>query len=1353
MKRIKSRKTIKVVLAIIFSWCILSNGVIFADGGGGGTNAVGCSGGSRSDNACHANGLSWVYYKITNLDNAPKSGGKLKFMFPTNSSRADYSQGQSTIVGCTGGFWLLGIDIFQANETNRWPGYGSWYKSYQGSTANEVQWRYTGAGKRGQTGGRSWQYIIDNGLTSYMNINNDVPLGFELGYNDKKFAEADHDGSISKVTDEFNSVKNDLEIYDKNGNFLKHGKDATINDVAWFCYDDDKVAQFEGTSTLGSTSLDETNGHYSVTIAHSIKRTKGDTFEAKNKWNTNPTNFPKSNSTWTSNKVGDNNTVKTETITGYLGYNSSVTVCSSLTYYSEMHSRNTNKNKTATSAQACKTFTRGAPTSGGEIELKVYGDYGNYLGDQAKRYVLDENGDGQYEIKYHDHAYRKDGVGDQISFSWKTTNTTKTLTAEGTEDKNMSGGGADSYVGPGGDIVNKYPTVKGVLKYGQTVTFCNNFQWQSHKHKYTSYDYVKTGTKKVDGKTVDVYEWKWQTHTENYTSLRGSKNGGCVQIYRPEKRCAIKSSMRYGIEHGYNYGSVGVKNYNNSKPMSWTAVSEYSSDSALAYSDTNMWAAPGDSIQFRDAACAGAFYTIEANPNISGYGTHYSTAGWIAVNAKGTDASYIGSRIYNNSRNTDGYLFKDKANRYRDYTIYRNPIKPESVDLSAISASTSKPYATWTTGYNGASKPSSGFLSIGSTNPIAEMSGDSSTAIGVPSPKSPSKTGYDGASSADGGKSYKVCKSDGEGCHLGKQDVGTSIVHQLAWNYAGFDNSRLSANEQRTATGIVSVPYNYYLRPYVRNNDNTNVAYLGSTKTMYPGVAVYPRQNKLVHGGATYATITKPTHIEVRTYNARTGREKQKFNIETQRLNKSGDIFSSAGPDESFATGGITFDIIDDGDNKVGDKICMELKIWPIDSHETGSKSAVYGASPNNSNGTEYQYALSEDGTKTAKATSCSVIAKRPTMSVESSNAYSATNVTNKPGFNTSYYSKKFGYDGPEYIFGSWSEYGVFGQVNLSEGKIFTSGAVLGYKTNGYNKPSGSNIVNIPRANNEKTKVASGHTDARECIFMTQTYVNLVGNDCKTSAKTVGFDAMAAYRDNMLERYSQIGVEDKTKKNKVTKTVSGTTKINLNIENSEIENYRAETGNPNSIVALYADGDAVLSKTPKFSTSSNRTIVYNVKGTLTISGSTINDERTEKKGTIGDLTGVIIIANKVWIDPSVTYINAAIVTRDVSGAEVNTCRTVDGTTRAKIGTNETNLGTITSNNCNSTLMFDGPVFTRKIILNRTAGAGDGGGNGQDSIKRAEIFNLNMANYLWSFNQMTHYNQATTTYSRELPTRY
>ena len=473
----------------------------------------------------------------------------------------------------------------------------------------------------------------------------------------------------------------------------------------------------------------------------------------------------------------------------------------------------------------------------------------------------------------------------------------------------------------------------------------------------------------------------------------------------------------------------------------------------------------------------------------------------------------------------------------------------------------------------------------------------------------------------------------------------------------------------------------------------------------------------------------------------------------SQRLNQDGNIFATAKADTTFTDGGqVKFIVPDNGTNQVGDKICFELEIYPVDSHATGNGNSVYGASQSSGDvQSAHQYALME-GTgpfHSATSTSCFTLAKRPTMSVESSNAYSATKTDNKPGFTTDVYAKN--YNGKKFIFGSWSEYGVYGRVNTADGKTFVSGAAIGYRINnatglGRNKTRPNNY-------DSGTNVATGITNGKTCMFMTQTFVNLVGNECKSSSTVIGSEAVTNYRDNIIDRYGTVG--EGIDRIKAPKN-NATNKYNLDIASANIESYRVEENNPNSIAAIYAPGNAVLSGTPQFATNTNRTIVYNVRGTLEITRN-INDERNAAKGNIGDLTGVIIIANRVWIASDVTYINATIITRDVDGAEINTCRFDSGSgQRMDIGTgnekangDKSLIGTLNSDRCNKTLLFDGPVFTKRIILNRTAGA-----EVQDrSIERAEIFNLNMANYLWSFDQMTQYNQAVTTYSRELPTRY
>jgi hypothetical protein len=154
----------------------------------------------------------------------------------------------------------------------------------------------------------------------------------------------------------------------------------------------------------------------------------------------------------------------------------------------------------------------------------------------------------------------------------------------------------------------------------------------------------------------------------------------------------------------------------------------------------------------------------------------------------------------------------------------------------------------------------------------------------------------------------------------------------------------------------------------------------------------------------------------------------------------------------------------------------------------------------------------------------------------------------------------------------------------------------------------------------------------------------------------------------------------------------------------------------------------------------NRTLVYDAgdNGTIVLDNDIILNDDNVSLDSLDDIAGGVIIANKVYITDKVKRIDAIII-----ASEVNTCAYAGG---AKIkGISDLHAGI-----CNNSLIFNAPVIVSdRIILNRTAGAD----NGTASIKRAEIFNLSMANYLWSFYQMTHYSQAVTTYSRELPTRY
>ena len=143
----------------------------------------------------------------------------------------------------------------------------------------------------------------------------------------------------------------------------------------------------------------------------------------------------------------------------------------------------------------------------------------------------------------------------------------------------------------------------------------------------------------------------------------------------------------------------------------------------------------------------------------------------------------------------------------------------------------------------------------------------------------------------------------------------------------------------------------------------------------------------------------------------------------------------------------------------------------------------------------------------------------------------------------------------------------------------------------------------------------------------------------------------------------------------------------------------------------------------------------------------------------GEIAQVVIVARKVEITSRVNQIDAIILADEVDTCAYTSVNKFINGTRASIGggsgketinsTDESCSGYNNATGKSGPLIFSGPVFTKKITLNRTYGAS----SSTSSIKRAEIFYLDPYNYLWSFGQMSRYSQAVTTYSRELPSRY
>ncbi|MBR3176642.1 hypothetical protein IKF25_01560 [Candidatus Saccharibacteria bacterium] len=876
----------------------------------------------------------------------------------------------------------------------------------------------------------------------------------------------------------------------------------------------------------------------------------------------------------------------------------------------------------------------------------------------------------------------------------------------------------------GGNGTNKETTVLSpALTDGLVDT--SNYRTEIWKKGYSS-------VKIKYGETIRYCDYLYYTHKMTGTQANSSAYV-CVEVHRPEKTCNLdpNGTWTFGVNHGQNIGRIGVKNATKSTAYTWSPINDTNANWPSVFT-ADVWAKPGDNIQFKQEMCAGAFYVLQEN-GIKDRGTHYGIDGRLE---KDGASAFYGSSV-------DGYLFKKNiavptSGAYANK--YTNPAR-----FYTDSA------ARWTTRQHGDTlMPGNGFLGSkrsGATD-YSEQAEASFT-----SPDSGAGTSYGcshtGNSATIASGLYQI-NGKQTGCHTNIStsvfDVGGTIRQTLFWNnykitgvdYSTNPRTAISPNhnpETRYATASVKIPYNYVLAPYVKNENGTGtnqVVYLGETYKMRPGVGIMGRKNDYVNGNTAYATITKTTHVSVKTYYTHGGTKYYLDNINgasytlDKRFNTAGNLNNS---NEDSTLVNIT--IPDNGIITVGDKVCTEITVWPADSHDDPGRDIVHGASQGvvallNNIGLEEGSRYGESNFRTT--TSCSQVAKRPTMSVESSNAYSSA------GYEVSNYTKVFANNGPVVRFASWSEYGVFGKV-VKKDKHLVSGATTAYRTN---VPYGSQIENAPRINNDTVNTATT-SNSSTCVFRTQTFANT--NCTENNGHDIGGDSVAQFRQKMVDRYGNIG----NGATSGTVTFGGTPykKVVLNTSNlgSHISN---ETG-PIAIRAnagenLYIGEEGIPTEIP-LGVEYDRTIVYNASGqTVVIDGNIDYNRRSGNTNTnLDNIVGVVIIAKNVYITNKPTYIDATIIADEV----VNTCR-YNGNSTAING-----VGNLSASVCNQPLVFDAPVITKKLVLNRTAGAG----NGNYSIQRAEIFNLSMANYLWGYNQMSRYSQAITTYSRELPSRY
>lgn len=160
-----------------------------------------------------------------------------------------------------------------------------------------------------------------------------------------------------------------------------------------------------------------------------------------------------------------------------------------------------------------------------------------------------------------------------------------------------------------------------------------------------------------------------------------------------------------------------------------------------------------------------------------------------------------------------------------------------------------------------------------------------------------------------------------------------------------------------------------------------------------------------------------------------------------------------------------------------------------------------------------------------------------------------------------------------------------------------------------------------------------------------------------------------------------------------------------------------------------------------------KSIILKVTGTVTIAGNqTYNPDNKGAKYTNGaQLPQLVIIANRIVINDTVTNVDAWLVATGVNGI-VETCNT--GSLSYILNAAPVDLR-LTSNKCNQLLTVNGPVMAKQLWLRRTAGSGTGAASGDP----AEVFNLRADTYLWAMARAISNGHIQTVHTTELPPRF
>ncbi|MBC7512034.1 hypothetical protein H7142_00020, partial [Candidatus Saccharibacteria bacterium] len=168
---------------------------------------------------------------------------------------------------------------------------------------------------------------------------------------------------------------------------------------------------------------------------------------------------------------------------------------------------------------------------------------------------------------------------------------------------------------------------------------------------------------------------------------------------------------------------------------------------------------------------------------------------------------------------------------------------------------------------------------------------------------------------------------------------------------------------------------------------------------------------------------------------------------------------------------------------------------------------------------------------------------------------------------------------------------------------------------------------------------------------------------------------------------------------------------------------------PNGVYSVGGNVGNTLARLPE---SRGAGVILKSNGNFTISRDIIVNNSNLSRAS--DITQVVIVADNITIDENVKQIDAWLITSPTGS--INTCG---------YG------GTLVSGRCGDTLSINGPIYTNRLLLRRTAGANPP--TPADLATPAERFNLRPDAQLWAYTYANKADYAQTDFVQELPPRY